>query len=65
MSANAIVDSGKGNICLHLVGVQSAAAMVEISVEIIFKKHKKNLEIDLVHDPDIPCLGINTMVSVS
>lgn len=65
--ANAIVDSRKGNICLHLVGVQSAAATVEISqCGDYFKEHKKkNLEIDLVHDPDIPCLGINTTVSVS
>ena len=50
----------KGNPLTLLVGMQTGTATMENSVEILFKKKKKKLEIELPYDPAIPLLGIHT-----
>ena len=51
----------KGNPLTLLVGMQTGTATMENSVEILFKK--KKVEIELPHDPAIPCWAYTSRIA--
>ena len=53
----------KGNPLTLFLGMQTGTATMENSVEILFKKKKKKVEIELPHDPAIPCWAYTSRIA--